>query len=565
MNVKKNISNLAILVLSVVACNFFAFWSIGFSYTISVEALPGSTVYFNNNLLGVTKEIPTRFEFNDSSSGIFKVKKTGYTDYIVNLSLIGSEANIIAEQVPLSKLIINSELEELFLEYEYKGSKESIKIEGFKEIELPYTIDQIILRSEGYHENIIKLDLKPFGKEELNVDLLALDEIFLDSFPQGADVYVEDLKVGITPLKIKKDIVNKVVIKKEGYIEKSLENVYVNDKITVELKPGIKVFVDSSPKDAGVFLNNKYVGSTPYYGVFESGIYTLTVSKVGYESKELKLQLTDNGINKYYIELEETKKFIGLLNSDGFEFNIDGKYLGKNIDYILLDNNVHLVKVSSNNGKMDFLIHNNLIDSGQYYDLRKMSAINVYSVEEKVASLLGKTQNIPAFFVFNTLNSGQFVNVRTVSRTYSMFAEPSNSLDIFVDKGFGALFVTTNIKNPLVYIDDLFVPNDKLFGYSLRQGVHKVEVRYLNEVRTQKVDIKEGEKTFLHFDFDIKIPVNVVCSEGKFTVNSQEYFSTSKLLYLKSGPNVFSYGDYSVVVFIYEPQYIDLDKLIMGV
>ncbi|HHV00959.1 MAG: PEGA domain-containing protein [Defluviitoga tunisiensis] len=565
MNKKWNISNLAILVLLVVLCNILAFSSFGFSYIINIDALPGSAVYFGGNLLGIVKEVPAKFEIIDNSSGVLRILKNGYTDYIVSLSLIGSEATIVAEQVPLSKLLLNSELDELYLEYEYKGKKESVNIQGVKEIELPYIIDQIILKSEGYHEKIVKLDLKPFGKEEINVDLLGLDEIILDSLPQGADVYVEDMKVGTTPLKLKKDKLNKVIVKKEGYIEQTLENVNVNDKITIELKRGIEVFIDSTPKESGVFLNNKYIGTTPYYGIFEPGDYILTISKAGYETKELRSQFTENGINKYYVELNETKKLVGLLNSEDFEFNIDGKYLGKNIDYIILDNNMHLVKLSSDSGKMDFLISKVFIESNYYYDLRKISAINVYSIEEKVASLLGKTQNIPAFFVFHTLNGGQFVNVRTVSRTFSVFAEPSNSLDIFVDKGFGALFVTTNVKNPLIYIDDKFVSNDRLLGYPLKSGVHKVELRYLNEVRTQKVLIKEGDKTFLNFDFDIKIPVNVVCSEGRFAVNSQEYFSTSQLLYLKAGPNVFSNGTYSIVVFIYEPQYIDLDKLITGV
>jgi hypothetical protein len=565
MNKKWNISNLAILVLLVVLCNILAFSSFGFSYIINIDALPGSAVYFGGNLLGIVKEVPAKFEIIDNSSGVLRILKNGYTDYIVSLSLIGSEATIVAEQVPLSKLLLNSELDELYLEYEYKGKKESVNIQGVKEIELPYIIDQIILKSEGYHEKIVKLDLKPFGKEEINVDLLGLDEIILDSLPQGADVYVEDMKVGTTPLKLKKDKLNKVIVKKEGYIEQTLENVNVNDKITIELIRGIEVFIDSTPKESGVFLNNKYIGTTPYYGIFEPGDYILTISKAGYETKELRSQFTENGINKYYVELNETKKLVGLLNSEDFEFNIDGKYLGKNIDYINLDNNMHLVKLSSDSGKMDFLISKVFIESNYYYDLRKISAINVYSIEEKVASLLGKTQNIPAFFVFHTLNGGQFVNVRTVSRTFSVFAEPSNSLDIFVDKGFGALFVTTNVKNPLIYIDDKFVSNDRLLGYPLKSGVHKVELRYLNEVRTQKVLIKEGDKTFLNFDFDIKIPVNVVCSEGRFAVNSQEYFSTSQLLYLKAGPNVFSNGTYSIVVFIYEPQYIDLDKLITGV
>ena len=204
MNKKWNISNLAILVLLVVLCNILAFSSFGFSYIINIDALPGSAVYFGGNLLGIVKEVPAKFEIIDNSSGVLRILKNGYTDYIVSLSLIGSEATIVAEQVPLSKLLLNSELDELYLEYEYKGKKESVNIQGVKEIELPYIIDQIILKSEGYHEKIVKLDLKPFGKEEINVDLLGLDEIILDSLPQGADVYVEDMKVGTTPLKLKK-------------------------------------------------------------------------------------------------------------------------------------------------------------------------------------------------------------------------------------------------------------------------------------------------------------------------------------------------------------------------
>ncbi len=61
-------------------------------------------------------------------------------------------------------------------------------------------------------------------------------------------------------------------------------------------------------KNQEFFLNNKYIGTTPYYGIFEPGDYILTISKAGYETKELRSQFTENGINKYYVELNETKK-----------------------------------------------------------------------------------------------------------------------------------------------------------------------------------------------------------------------------------------------------------------
>jgi len=548
MTVKSDGIHLLFIMPLLVFLMFF-FWSSGFSYIINVEALPGSAVYFNGKLLGVVKDVPTRFEVYESSQGTLKILKSGYTDFSSDISFIGIEASVVAEQVPLSKLVVKSDLNDLFLEFEYNGKIEILKIEKCKEIELPYTVKQILLRSEGYHEKVVMLDMKPFSKEELNVDLVGLDEVILNSFPEGAEVFIENVKVGVTPLKIKKYSLNKIILKKEGYVEKSLENIPVNDKIIVELKKGVDIFVDSYPKDAGVFLNDKYAGTTPFYGIFEPGYYTLTVSKLGYESKEMKIELSEQGVNKYFIELKETKKLISLLNSHDFEFNIDGRYLGKNINHIfLMDDSKHFVKLSSKNGKIEFLMDRNFLESERYLDLQRISSVNVYSINEKVASFLGKTQNIPAFFVFHTIDGGQFVNVRTISKTLSVFVEPSNSQDIFVDKDFGVLFVTTNVKNPLVYIDNKFVPNDKLFAYPLKPGVHEVEVRYLNEVKSQKVVISEGEKIFANFDFDIKIPVNIVCSGGKFIINSQEYFANSQLLYLKSGPNVFSDGMTSIVL-----------------
>lgn len=122
---------MAILVLLVVLCNILAFSSFGFSYIINIDALPGSAVYFGGNLLGIVKEVPQSLKLLIILVSV-KNSENGYTDYIVSLSLIGSEATIVAEQVPLSKLLLNSELDELYLEYEYKGKKESVNIQESK-------------------------------------------------------------------------------------------------------------------------------------------------------------------------------------------------------------------------------------------------------------------------------------------------------------------------------------------------------------------------------------------------------------------------------------------------
>lgn len=69
------------------------------------------------------------------------------------------------------------------------------------------------------------LDMKPFSNEELNVDLVGLDEVILNSFPEGAEVFIENVKVGVTPLKIKKDSLNKIILKKKVML-KSLWKIY---------------------------------------------------------------------------------------------------------------------------------------------------------------------------------------------------------------------------------------------------------------------------------------------------------------------------------------------------
>jgi len=535
-----------------------------FSYTVNIIALTGSEVYFNSRFMGTVTEIPFTIEVSDDKSGYLEIKKTGYSNFTVYVDILGNESQISAKQIPLAKLIFNINVNSANIKYTFLNQNYEVPIPPNNGVDIPYNLEKIIIEKEGFFSKEINLDLIPFDKKNLNVTLIPVDEILLESDPPQTNVFVDGKLIGKTPITVKRNDFNIITLEKEGYLSKTLKNLPQDDKIVVELEEGIELFVNSEPKDVGVFLDNEYVGSTPMQGLFPAGIYNLTLSKLGYASKDMIVELTQTGLNKYYVELSPLLNTINFLNTENYEFNIDGKYLGKGIDSIILDDSPHFVRIRSGKKNLELPIYRDFYDIMEIIDLNKLGTVNVYSPNNTPVSFLGKAQSTPAFFLYNMLNNPQFVNVRTLNRTYSVLVEPSESVDIYTESNFGTLFITTNVKDPLVYIDGEYVNSKDLFGYPLKPGVYSVEVRKFDEIKQQKVTIKSGEKSFAHFEFDSNIPIKINFTGEKYTINGNEYINSEKILYLPSGPAVFSNEKVSVVLFINQPMYIDLDNLFRG-
>jgi len=514
--------------------------------------------------MGTVTKTPFTIEVPDDKSGYLKIKKLGYSDYIAHIELLGNESQITAEQVPLTKLIFDINVDSANIKYTFLNQNYNIPLPTSNEVDIPYNLEKIIIEKDGFFAKEINLELKPFDKKNLSVTLIPIDEILLESNPPQANVFVGGKLVGKTPITVKRSNFDIISLEKEGYLVKTLKDFPQDDRILIELEKGIELFVDSEPKDVGVFLDDEYVGSTPMQGLFPNGTYNLTLSKLGYVSKDLMIELTQNGLNKYYVELNPLLNTINFLNSDNYEFNIDGKYVGKGIDKIILGDSSHFVRIISGKKSLEFPIYRDFYDKMESIDLNKLSTINVYSLHNTPVSFLGETQNTPAFFLYNMLNNPQFVNVRTLNRTYSVLLEPSESFDIYTGSDFGNLFITTNVKDPLIYIDGQYLNYNDCFGYPLKSGVYALEVRKYNEIKQQKVTISPGEKNFVHFEFDSPVPVKVDFTEEKYTINGEEYTNSQKTFYLPSGPTLFSKGEVSVVLFINEPMYVDLDKLFGG-
>jgi hypothetical protein len=540
------------------------FTTLLFSYTINITALTGSEIYFDSQFMGTVTETPFTIEVPDDKSGYLEIKKLGYSDFIAYIESLGNESQITAEQVPLTKLIFDINVDSVNIKYTFLNQNYDIPLPPSYEVDIPYTVEKIIIEKDGFFAKEINLELKPFDKKNLSIALIPIDEILLESNPPQANVFVDGKLVGKTPITVKRSNFDIISLEKEGYLVKTLKDLPQDDRILVELENGIELFVDSEPKDVGVFLDNEYVGSTPMKGLFPAGTYNLTLSKLGYMSKNLMIELTQNGLNKYYVELNPLLNTINFLNSGNYEFNIDGKYIGKGIDSIILDDSPHFVRIISGKKSLEFPIYRDFYYKMESIDLNKLSTVNVYAMPNTNVSFLGETQKTPAFFLYNILNNPQFVNVRTLNRTYSILLEPSESVDIYTGSDFGNLFITTNVKDPLIYIDGQYLNYKDCFGYPLKSGVYMVEVRKFNEIKQQKVTINPGKKSFVHFEFDSPVPVKVNFTGEKYSINGEEYTNTQKTFYLPSGPTLFSNGEMSVVIFVNEPMYVDLDKLFGG-
>jgi hypothetical protein len=540
------------------------FATLFFSYTINITALTGSEIYFDSQFMGTVTEVPYTIEVSDDKSGYLEIKKLGYSDFIAYIDLLGNESQITAEQVPLAKLIFDINVDSANIKYTFLNQNYNKLLPASNEIDIPYNLENIIIEKDGFFAKEINLDLKPFDKENLSVTLIPIEEILVESNPSQANVFVDGKLIGKTPITVKRSNFNIISLEKEGYLVKTLKDMPQDERILVELEKGVELFVDSEPKDVGIFLDDEFVGSTPMKGLFPTGTYNLTLSKLGYESKEMLIELTQNGLNRYYVELNPFLNTINFLNSENYEFNIDGKYVGKGIDSIILDDSPHFVRIVSGTKSLEFPIYRDFYDKMESIDLNKFSTVNVYAMSNTNVSFLGKTQKTPAFFLYNMLNNPQFVNVRTLNRTYSVLLEPSESVDIYTSSDFGNIFITTNVKDPLIYIDGQYLNYNDRFGYPLKSGVYMVEVRKFNEIKQQKVTINPGEKSFVHFEFDSPVPVKVNFTGEKYTINGEEYTNSQKTFFLPSGPTLFSNGGVSVVLFVNEPMYVDLDKLFGG-
>ncbi len=119
----------------------------------------------------------------------------------------------------------------------------------------------------------------------------------VDSEPRGAEVFWDGEKKGATPLVIEGVTpgTHKIAVAKEDY-ESQGETINVENVLTErtyrlgEYMGTVEVTTD--PPGAEVFINDKYVGVTPFQGKYPPKTYSLGLNKTGFKEKKLSFTIT---------------------------------------------------------------------------------------------------------------------------------------------------------------------------------------------------------------------------------------------------------------------------------
>ena len=149
-----------------------------------------------------------------------------------------------------------------------------------------YTIDIILLRVEtsrilksltrdytGEIEGLVP-EMKSIANELAGVKaekvvVAAFGHVRISTDPSGAEIFIDDAKMGVTPFTVQNVGVGKhnLKIKKNGYTDYVTEiNIVQNQtrNISTDLQKRFVLSITSTPNGADVYVNNRKVGTTPY-------------------------------------------------------------------------------------------------------------------------------------------------------------------------------------------------------------------------------------------------------------------------------------------------------------
>jgi len=151
--------------------------------------------------------------------------------------------------------------------------------------------------------------------------------IEIDSTPNGAIVKLDGKSIGQTPIYKRVLIGNhKVSLHKLdfGTVEESIE---VKSRENTKLELDLPVSIRSSPSDAKVYINDKYVGQTPFSTDLRSGI-RIKVTKDGYLPEERIIMSAPIQPLKT-IRLRRMYEILFESSPPGANIYIDGQYKGE--------------------------------------------------------------------------------------------------------------------------------------------------------------------------------------------------------------------------------------------
>ncbi|MFO7557930.1 MAG: PEGA domain-containing protein [Desulfobacterales bacterium] len=196
---------------------------------------------------------------------------------------------------------------------------------------------RLTLQKEGYEYWDKDIEISAQSSSEVVVNLSPLYGSFdITSIPPSAEVYLDGVKQGVTPLKIDqiKKGFRKVEVTKAGY-ETWSENVQVIPGGIVALDAELKVAmgsvnITSKPDNADIYISGIKHGSTPMVIKIEKGVRKIELKKPGYETWEQDIQIAEGDIRTISAFLDPIKGSLTITSiPENAEVYISGRMLGK--------------------------------------------------------------------------------------------------------------------------------------------------------------------------------------------------------------------------------------------
>ena len=137
------------------------------------------------------------------------------------------------------------------------------------------------------------------------------------STPLGASITVDGQEYGVTPMNIENLIIGEhtIVVSKENHKSDTCIVDITENRLqekTFALKNIIQVTITTKPKVAELYVNEEYVGSTPYSAEMSPGDYDLCIVKEGYRNFVSKVHLEGGEFNELYKLKRQYKQKYGV-------------------------------------------------------------------------------------------------------------------------------------------------------------------------------------------------------------------------------------------------------------
>ena len=189
----------------------------------------------------------------------------------------------------------------------------------------------------GFYPRVGSVTVKQGVTVRVDVELEpVVSSVMIDSEPRGAKVIFQEKAQGATPLVISDLAVGSysAQIVRPGYAEARVSWKIVNERplplISVKLKmTSGRLRVKTRPEAARVLVNGRQVGTSPYSGTLEAGVYTLRVERDGYDPREEQVTVVSGEEASVDLALSSSPGAVEIASEPaGAELFIEGRKVG---------------------------------------------------------------------------------------------------------------------------------------------------------------------------------------------------------------------------------------------